>query len=81
MIALSVIELFVVLAEEIDAVVAAVGRAHHRVHVVSAGLLVVEGDTWVMIELHEDDWAVHPVVERRVVAGTAVPREPRVIEV
>ena len=75
------IELLVVLAEEVGAVVAAIRRAHDGVHVMSAGHLVVEHDARMVVELDEDRRAVHPVVERRLVIEAAVPREPRLVEV
>ena len=70
----AVVELLVVLGEEIGAVVAAVRCADHGVHVKAGRFVVVEHDTRVVIELDEHDGTVHPVVERRVVAGSPVPR-------
>jgi hypothetical protein len=58
-----VVEPLVVLAQEVGAVVAAVGRAHDRVHVVARGHLVVKGDAPMVVELDEDHRAVDPVVE------------------
>ena len=81
MVSIAVIELLVVLAEEVGAVVAAIRGAHHRVHVMAAGHLVVEHDAGMVVELDEDHRAVHPVVERRLVVEAAVPREPRLVEV
>ena len=75
------VELLVVLAKEVGAVVAAVRGAHDGVHVMSAGHLVVEHHAGMMVELDEDHRAVHPVVERRLVVEAAVPREPCLVEV
>src|SRR5499425_359894 len=57
-----VVELLVVLAQEVLAVVVAVRSAHHRVDVVARRVVVVERDPPLVIELDQDHRAVHPVV-------------------
>lgn len=59
------IELLVVLTQEIGTVVTAVRGAHDGVDVMTAGSLVVDHHPGMVVELDQDHWAVHPVVEGR----------------
>ena len=52
----------IVLTQQVLAVVVAVGRAHDRVNMVSRGLIVVEGDAPLMVELDQDYGALDLVV-------------------
>ena len=47
------VKLFVVLAQEILAIVVAIRRPHDRVDVVARGVLVAERDAALMVELDE----------------------------
>ena len=69
MIAVAVVELLVVLAQEVGAVVASVGRAHNRVHVVGAVLGVVQ--------LDQHSRSRQPVVVTGPGLGCAGPGEPQ----
>ena len=80
MLSVVVIELLVVLAKEVGAIVATIRGAHDRVHVMTTGHLVVEHHPWMMVELDQDRRVVDAVVEGRLVIEAAVPREPRLVE-
>ena len=76
-----VVEAGVVLAEQVAAVVVAVGRADDRVDVVPRRGVVVEHDPALVVELDEEDRAVQAVVEDVVLAEAAPPGEPGVGQV
>ena len=74
--------LLVVLAEEVGAVVIAVGGADHGVDVVTGGRVgAAEGDRALMVEFDEDDRAVDAVVKDAVWFGGADPAEGGSVEV
>src|SRR5262245_59548134 len=70
-----VVELLVVLAQQVAPVVVAVGGANDRVNVATGGLVVVESDSPLMVELDEDDGAVKPIVEDALLVDPPHPRE------
>src|SRR5215211_5044664 len=70
-----VLEPLVMLAEEILAVVVAVRRSNHGMNVVARRLVVVEGDPGLVVEFHQDDRTVHPVIEDAVLLAAAHPGE------
>src|SRR5215813_3130360 len=76
-----VVVLRVVLSEQILAVVVAVGRADDRVDMIARGLVVVERDAALVIELDQDDRAVDAVVVDAVLRHAADPREAGLVQV
>src|SRR5438445_7475346 len=76
-----VIDLLVVLAQQILAVVVAVRRADHRVDVLTRGRIVVERHPALVIELDQDDRAVDAIVEDAVLLDAADPGEARLGQV
>ena len=80
MIAVRVVVSFVVLSQEVDTVVAAIGRSDQGVNVMRRWDLVVENDPRMMVELDQNDGAVHPIVERTIVASRSHPRKPSLVE-
>src|SRR5688572_10187168 len=65
------VEMFVMLAQEILAVVVAVGRTHDGMNVLTRRLIVVQGNARLMVELDEDHRTVNPIIERaHLVTGT-----------
>ena len=80
MIAVRVVVPFVVLSQEVDTVVAAIGRPDQGVDVMARWDLVVENDPRMMVELDQNDGAVYPIVERAIVAGRSHPRKPGLVE-
>ena len=76
-----VVETFVMLAEQIGAVVTAVRSADQGVDMVSGRNVVFEYDPRMMIELDHHNGTVDPVIERRIVINVAVPRKPCLAEV
>ena len=71
----------VMLAQQVEAVVVAVRRAHDRVHVELCRLRIGQEHAGVVIELDERHRALDAVVERAVLAGAADPAEVRVAHV
>lgn len=69
---------FVVLAQDIFAVVVAVGCPHDGVGVKRFGLVVVEEDPAVIIEFYEYHRTLEPIVERPIAVVATDPREPGV---
>ena len=67
-------------AQQVHAVVAAVGRAHNGVNVEFGRQLVGEEHAGVMIELDHHHRALNPVVESVVLAGAADPAKMRGVE-
>jgi hypothetical protein len=57
------VELLMMLAQEILAVVVAVRRAHHRVHVVTRRLVIAQRNAALMVERDKNDRTVDAVVE------------------
>src|SRR5712691_3163196 len=76
-----VIDLLVVLAQQILAVVVAVRRADHRVDVIARGRIVVERHAALVIELDQDHRTVNAIVEDAVLLDAADPGEARLGEV
>src|SRR5882757_1265588 len=58
------VESGVVLAQEVLAIVIAVGRAHHGVHVVLLGLVVIQEDPGMVVVLDDQHRTVDLVVAR-----------------
>src|SRR5262245_55766997 len=79
--AADVLELGVVLAEKVSAVVVAVGGSNDGVDVEACRLVAVEGDAWLVVELDEYYRALDSVVEHVVVTRSTHPHEMCVIEV
>ena len=71
----------IVLAQQVLAIVVAVGRAHHRVDVVAGGSIVVEDDARLVVELDEDHRAEDAIVEGAGVIERADPSEMRLAQV
>jgi hypothetical protein len=76
----------VVLAEEVFAVVVAVGGAHYAMNVLLGGLIGVGGEPGevrglLVVELDQDYGALDAVVESAVELGAADPGEPGVFDV
>ena len=67
------VKLFVVLAQEILAIVVAIRCPHDRVDMVARGVLVAERDAALMVELDEDDRTVDAVIEHAVVIDAPHP--------
>src|SRR5215475_6390835 len=79
--AMRMIVLGIVLAQQVLAVVVAIGRAHHRVDVVAGRFIVVVDDARLVIELDE-----HHGIDETIVKGASViertdPSEMRVTQV
>ena len=68
----------VMLAQQVEAVVVAVGRAHDRVHVEFRRLRVGQEHTGVVVELDERHRALDAVIERAFLRSAADPAEVRV---
>ena len=73
--------LLVVQAQEIDAVIVAVRRAHDGMHMELCRLGVGEKDAGVMIEFDEDHRALNPIIERARFLKAADPAKMRVGEI
>ena len=69
--------LLVVLLQQVEPVVVTVGRAHDGMDMELRGLRVGEEHAGMMVELDERHWALHPVVERTVLAEPTNPAEMR----
>ena len=69
--------MLVVLLQQIEPVVVAVGCAHDGMNMELRGFRVGEEHAGVMVELDERHRALHPVVERAVLAESADPAEMR----
>src|SRR6267142_2218063 len=70
-----VVELLVMLAQEILAVIVAIWRAHHGVDVIARRLLIAQRNAALMVEFDEDDRAVDPIIEYAVFVDAAHPGE------
>src|SRR5947207_6803975 len=75
-----VIDLLVVLAQQVLAVVVAVRRADHGVDVIARGRVVVERHAALMIELDQDHRTVDAIVEDAILLDAADPGEARLGE-
>lgn len=81
MIAVRVVVAFVVLSQEVDTVVAAIGRSDQGVDMMGRRNLVVENDPRMMVKLDQNDGAVDPIVERTTVARRAHPRKTSLVDI
>jgi hypothetical protein len=72
---LCAVELLVMLAQEILAVIVAVRRPHHAVDVVGRRLLIAQRNAALMVEFDENNWTVHAVIEYAVLVDAARPGE------
>ena len=70
----------VVLAQQVDAVIVAVGRAHDRMDVKTRGFGIGQEDPRMVVEFDEDDRALDPVVEGARLSGAADPAKMRLGE-
>ena len=69
-----VVAKLVMLAQEILAVVVAIGRTDNNVDVIFVGLgMLPKGDAALVVELDDDHWALHTVVKGGVVGHAAHP--------
>jgi hypothetical protein len=69
------------LAQEILAVVVAVGGTHHRVDVVARGPLIAKRDAALVVELDENDRAMDAIIEHTVAINAAHPGEKGIRQV
>src|SRR5688572_20242473 len=70
-----------VLAQQVFAIVVAVGRAYHGVDVIAVWhTLAREGDRRLVVELDQDYRAMHAIVKSTVAVGAAHPGEVRFVE-
>src|ERR1051326_2987154 len=76
----SMVVVGVVLAQEIAAVVVAIGRAHDGMDVVARRLVVIVDDARLMVELDENHRREDAVIERAIVVDRADPGEMSSVE-
>jgi hypothetical protein len=79
--AIAVIALRIVMAQQIQSIVAAIRRSHDRMDVEAFGLLVRQEDAAVMIELDHGHGALNAKIERADVVHGADPGKVRLREV
>ena len=75
-----VVVLFVMLTQQVLAVVVAVWRSHQGMDVVARRLIVVDRDAALVVELDQDHRAVDAVIERAGRIAVSHPGEPGLVQ-
>lgn len=74
------VDLLTMLTQQVDAIIIAIRGAHHRVNVLARGFIVVQRNAALVIELNENDGAVHTIVKWTVLIHATHPGKVRLFQ-